>query len=208
MTTDPLALLGEVDRATGRLLETAAELDPDPGAPCMLPGWTRGHVLTHVARNADALGNLVTWARTGVVTPAYPSREHRKADIEAGSRRPWEVLLADVRDSSARFAEAAGGLSVDAWLAELDLPDGRHPAAVVPWRRLREVEVHHVDLAAGYTPDGLAGVFRPPAAARGGRRAGRRLADPAPGRARAPGAGRRRRPAGGTAAPRTPSPPG
>jgi maleylpyruvate isomerase len=147
-----LALLGEVDRATARLLETAAGLDPDPGAPCLLPGWTRGHLLTHVARNADAMRNLITWAATGVVTPAYPSREHRNAGIEAGSGRPWEVLLADVRDSSARFAEAAGELSVDAWLTELDLPDGRHPAAVVPWRRLREVEVHHVDLAAAYTP--------------------------------------------------------
>ena len=43
--------------------------------PSSLPDWTRAHVLTHVARNADAMVNLVTWARTGVPTPAYPSRE-------------------------------------------------------------------------------------------------------------------------------------
>jgi maleylpyruvate isomerase len=152
VTTDPLALLGEVDRATARLLETAEGLDPDPAAPSLLPGWTRGHLLTHVARNADGLRNLITWARTRVVTPQYPSREHRAADIEAGSARPWQVLLADVRASSARFAEAAGELPADAWLTDLDLPGGQHPAAVVPWRRLREVEVHHVDLAGAYTP--------------------------------------------------------
>jgi maleylpyruvate isomerase len=152
VTTDPLALLGEVDRATARLLDTVAALDPDPAAPCLLPGWTRGHLLTHVARNADSLLNLLTWARTGVATPQYPSRAHREADIQAGSGRPWDVLLADVRDSAARFAEAAGELPAAAWLTELELSDGPHPAAVVPWRRLREVEVHHVDLAAAYTP--------------------------------------------------------
>ena len=31
--------------------------------PSSLPNWTRAHVLTHVARNADALINLLTWAR-------------------------------------------------------------------------------------------------------------------------------------------------
>jgi len=152
VTTDPLALLGEVDRATARLVDTAAALDPDPAAPCLLPGWTRGHLLTHVARNADGLRNLITWAGTGEVTPMYPSRAHRAADIAAGSGRPWAELLADVRDSAGRFAEAAAELSAEAWLTELDLTDGPHPAAVVPWRRLREVEVHHVDLAAAYTP--------------------------------------------------------
>ena len=40
-----------------------------------LPDWTRAHVLTHVARNADALGNLIEWARTGTPKPAYASRE-------------------------------------------------------------------------------------------------------------------------------------
>lgn len=152
MGTDPLVLLGEVDHATQRLLGTAATLDADPGAPSLLPGWTRGHLLTHLARNADAMCNLVTWARTGVATPAYLSPAHREADIEAGSGRPWEVLLADVRDSSARFAEVAGELPAEAWLTELDVPGGSVPAAIVPWRRLREVEVHHVDLAAAYTP--------------------------------------------------------
>ena len=60
MTTDPLALMGEVDRATDRMLRTAATLDDAAvAAPSPLPGWTRGHVLTHLARNADGLGNLL-----------------------------------------------------------------------------------------------------------------------------------------------------
>jgi maleylpyruvate isomerase len=148
VTTDPLALLVEVDRATTRLLATADGLDGDPATPSLLPGWSRGHLLTHLARNADSLVNLLTWARTGVVTPQYPSPERRAADIEAGAGRPWPVLVADVRDSAARFINAAEALGADDWTRQLDLPTGRRPAAFVPWRRLREVEVHHVDLAA------------------------------------------------------------
>ncbi len=142
----------ELTAATSRLLTTADALsDSDVTAPSLLPGWTRGHVLTHVARNADGLVNLLTWARTGVVTPQYPSWEQREADIAAGAARPWPVLVADVRDSADRFAKAARMLSVEDWATRLELTRGPQPAARIPWRRLREVEVHHVDLAGGYT---------------------------------------------------------
>jgi len=151
VSADPLVLLDDVERATSRLLATAGSLDADPSAPSLLPGWTRGHLLTHVARNADSLVNLLTWARTGVVTPQYPTAGQREADIAAGADRPWTVLVADVRDSADRFAKAAAMLSAGDWAAHLDLPNGPQPAALVPWRRLREVEVHHVDLAGGYT---------------------------------------------------------
>ena len=151
MTADPLALLAELDRATRRVLATAETLT-DPSAPSALPGWTQGHVLTHIARNADSMCNLVTWARTGVETPQYPSREHRDKGIEAGAGRPLPELIADVRDSADRFASAAGDLPAEAWTFELALPGGPQKAAVIPWRRLREVEVHHVDLGATYTP--------------------------------------------------------
>jgi maleylpyruvate isomerase len=150
---DPLALLPEVDHATGRLLRTAEALDEaDLAGPSLLPGWTRGHVLTHVARNADALVNLLTWARTGVVTPAYPDRRRRDADIEAGADRPLAEQLADVREAAERFAAAVDAMPTEAWTAVLDVPAGPLPAPLIVWNRLREVEVHHVDLAAGYQP--------------------------------------------------------
>ena len=153
MTTDPLVLLGEVDRATTRLLTTAATLDGDPTAPSLLPGWSRGHVLTHVARNADGLANLLTWAHTGVVTPQYANREQRDKEINAGANRPWDALLADIRESADRFMRTAEALSPEAWTLHLDTPPGhRSEVAIIPWRRLREVEVHHVDLGLGYEP--------------------------------------------------------
>jgi maleylpyruvate isomerase len=152
VTADPLVLLVEIDRATARLLATATDLDGDPATPSLLPGWTRGHVLTHIARNADGLVNLYTWARTGVKTPQYSSPEQRAADIEAGAGRPLPELIADVRDSAERYQLAAAKLTTDDWSGSIDLPHGPSKVAILPWRRLREVEIHHVDLAGGYRP--------------------------------------------------------
>jgi maleylpyruvate isomerase len=152
VTVDPLVLMTEVDRATERLLRTAAELDDAAvTAPSKLPGWTRGHVLTHVARNADAYTNLLTWARTEEETPGYATATARAEGIEAGAGRPAAEHLADIRAAHERFADAAAAMPAKAWA--FVLPSTGLPAAAVPWARLREVEVHHVDLAAGYTPD-------------------------------------------------------
>src|SRR6266513_4287816 len=115
MSADPLVLMGEVEKATGRLLATTATLDGDPTAPSLLPGWSRGHVLTHVARNADGLANLLTWAHTGVASPQYASREQREVEINAGANRSWDELIADMRDSADRFMRTAEALSHEAW---------------------------------------------------------------------------------------------
>jgi maleylpyruvate isomerase len=154
VTADPLVLIAEVDRATARLLATARTLDDAAvAAPSPLPGWTRGHVLSHVARNADSLVNVLTGARTGVDTPQYASDEQRDADIEAGAPRPAAVQVADVLDSAGRFAVAVAEMPADAWTVQVPMRGGmRMPAARVVWGRLREVEVHHVDLDAGYRP--------------------------------------------------------
>ena len=119
-------------------------------APSALPGWSRAHVLTHIARNADAMVNLFTWARTGEPTPMYPSAEHRVAGIEAGATRPPDVVRADAIASSARLLAAADELAAEAWDATVRTGRGRRiTAAEVPWLRIRESWVHTVDLAAG-----------------------------------------------------------
>jgi len=154
---DPAALAAELtaraDEATARLLRTAAGLTDDQARqPSLLPGWSRGHVLTHIARNADGLRNLLIWARTGVETPQYPSRESRAAGIEAGSGRSAAELAADITESAGRFAAEAREVPEDGWLIMVTASrGGDHPAWFTLNRRLSEVEVHHVDLAAGYT---------------------------------------------------------
>lgn len=119
-------------------------------APSLLPGWSRAHVLSHVARNADAMVNLLRWARSGVETPAYADRERRDADIETGARRTPEEIRADVVASSDRLADAARAMTDTGWRARVRNPQGVEiPASAVMWARAREVWVHAVDLDIG-----------------------------------------------------------
>ncbi|WP_216853412.1 maleylpyruvate isomerase family mycothiol-dependent enzyme [Phytoactinopolyspora halotolerans] len=147
---------GPITAATDRLIITAGTLNAETlTGPSLCPGWSRAHVLTHVARSADALTNLLTWARTGKETPAYPSREARQADIEAGADRSLDDLIEDVKIASDRFASAVTELPADAWQHEVRIGTGTGgktiPARRTLWLRLQELEVHHVDLDAGYT---------------------------------------------------------
>lgn len=151
MTIDPLVLMTDVEQATENLLRAAESLDDSViGEPSALPGWTVGHVLTHLARNAEAYTNLLLWARTGTETPAYASPEARNAAIEEGAGRPLAEQVGDIRAAHERFADAAASMPAAAWTFRY--PSIVPSAAVVPWARLREVEVHHVDLGQGYTP--------------------------------------------------------
>jgi maleylpyruvate isomerase len=155
---DPLVLLTDVDRATEDLLRTAEDLDPARvAAPSLLPGWTVGHVLTHIARNADGQTNLLTWARTGVETPMYPGPAARAEGIEAGAGRPLREQIEDIRASHERFADAGAAMTAEAWT--FLIPATGQSAAAVPWSRLREVEVHHVDLGAARTPSDWSDAF-------------------------------------------------
>src|SRR3712207_47353 len=95
--------------ALGRL--TDEELD----RPSLLPGWDRRHVVAHVARNADALLNLLTWARTGTETPMYPSREARDAGIAETAALDAPRLRTEFIAATARFADAVRGLPGPAW---------------------------------------------------------------------------------------------
>ncbi|MFI8946177.1 maleylpyruvate isomerase family mycothiol-dependent enzyme [Streptomyces sp. NPDC053750] len=134
-----------------RLLAGAADADEAVlGAPSALPGWTRKHVVAHVAANADALGNLVHWAATGEPTPMYASPQERAAGIEKGAVLPAAELTAWLRDSARRLEAAMAALGADQWQAPVVTAQGRTvPATELPWMRSREVCVHAVDLGTG-----------------------------------------------------------
>ena len=152
---DPRLALAQVTEDTGLLIRQAEALDDEAvREPSLLTGWTRGHVLTHTARNADALGNLLVWAETGERHDMYASREQRNAGIEAGAGRTAAQLAADLQEASQRFIEAATRLSPDRWAAQVEMrPGGRaRPARFILWWRYQEVLIHHVDLDAGFSP--------------------------------------------------------
>jgi maleylpyruvate isomerase len=149
--------LTAVRRAGARLAEIVHAMnDTTAHEPSALPGWTRGHVVSHLARNADALVNLLTWAKTGVEHPMYPSRADRNADIEQGAQRLFQVLWEDLDAATSRFYTAAGTMQDTAWSAALVNVNGQGrstTAAHVPWLRLCEVLIHLVDLDCGISFD-------------------------------------------------------
>jgi maleylpyruvate isomerase len=143
-----------VDSATAALHETAARLtDEDVAGPSLCDGWTRGHVLTHLARNAEAISRLAQWAATGEPQEMYPGgTERRDADIEAGAGRVAAELLADLRGTADDLAEVLPALLDGLATAEVEMRGGYLVASErLPFLRLREVVLHHVDLDAGYT---------------------------------------------------------
>lgn len=151
---DPGDRLAAVAAAEQRLQRTVERLDEDGlGAPSLCEGWTRGHVLAHVALNAHSLVNLMDWARTGVETPQYPSREGRDADIERLAGRTKQEHLDALAVASEAFATAARLVPPDRWEHHVSGIGGTpQPAHRFLFGRLREVEIHHVDLRAGYVP--------------------------------------------------------
>jgi maleylpyruvate isomerase len=128
-------------------------LDEDAlAAPSRLPGWSRAHVVGHLARNADALQNLVTWARTGIETPMYRSVEQRADGIEAAAAQDAEALRTDAVAASERLITALDALDGETWDAPIRTARGRPiTAAEIPWMRVRENWVHAVDLGTGAT---------------------------------------------------------
>jgi maleylpyruvate isomerase len=117
------------------------------GQPSLLPGWSIGHVLTHIARNADSYVNLLEGK------PQYVSVEARNIDIEQGAARPWAEQVDDIRESCDRLAVelSARATDVPSWNGTATLLSGVNvPRTVLPLLRWREVEVHWVDLGCGH----------------------------------------------------------
>ena len=142
---------------TARLLAVVDELgDEDLRGPSTLPGWSRAHVIGHLARNAEALVRLATWAQTGVETPMYADREQRAAEIERSAALPADTLRAQLADTATALDTALTRLTAARWEAEVRSALGRAiPAAELPWMRIREVWLHAVDLNTGGRMDDL-----------------------------------------------------
>lgn len=121
-----------------------------------LPGWTGRHLVAHVAANADALLNLVHWARTGAPTPMYSSPSQRDADIETGAAQPSDELRSRVAVSADALDAALDELTPEQWSRQVRTAQGRTvPATEIPWMRARETMVHAVDLGGGLDLDDL-----------------------------------------------------
>jgi maleylpyruvate isomerase len=147
---------GAVDRcarAHARLLPTLERVDDATARqPSLLPGWSVGHVLTHLARNADSLVRILSAAARGEAVEQYEGGSgQRAADIDAGAGRSAADLRDDVLSAAGRLERAFADLPLDAWDGNGLAGGIVWPCRTLPFHRRREVEVHHVDLGLGYT---------------------------------------------------------
>ncbi len=137
-----------------RLDDAIARGELDIEGPSRLPGWTRGHVLTHLARNADGHRRMIEGAGRGEVLEQYEGgAERRSADIGAGAVRPADEIVADLVDATEAL-EAAWATSDWQGSGRRTLA-GESPIARLPFLRTREVALHSVDVDIGVEMDDL-----------------------------------------------------
>jgi maleylpyruvate isomerase len=128
--------------------------DETVGQESRLPNWTVGHVLTHLARNADSVVRRLEGAKVGQIINQYPGGfEGRAADIELGAGRSAQMIAADVVATNAQVLRVCATLDDAAWDApSRDVAGVMKPSRDVLFSRWREIEVHRCDLGLGYQP--------------------------------------------------------
>jgi len=159
---DPQGAFELLPDATQRLVRTVDALDADAlAAPSGLPGWTRAHVVGHLALNAEGMAEVLDSRAEGEPTSMYASDEARSADIEALATADRSELRERFLAGTTLVAEAVERFPDELWVETFErTPGGRVVRyAAIPAMRLREVEVHHVDLDAGFTPQGWSDAF-------------------------------------------------
>lgn len=143
-------LIRDADQAL--LRDTIAILETDWHAPSLLPGWTRAHVATHLARGADRLRRVTETSLSGAGVQEI-SVTDRLEELERGADRNGLELQIDL-DTSASALTATWNVVTD-WHRPVRFLGRTRPLAVLPVIRLHEISVHHLDLDCGFTADRL-----------------------------------------------------
>jgi maleylpyruvate isomerase len=147
-----------VPEAASRLLRTVDGFHGDDwSTSSLLPDWSRADVVAHLALNAEALTRLlhgvVADEDEDIPRTMYESDEQRGHDIaELAGADPSEIRER-LMSATTTLADAITAMPENQWQARVErTPGGRTMrASSVPGMRLRELEIHHVDLDAGYS---------------------------------------------------------
>lgn len=148
----PLVRVRRQEITQALLGETILLTDEQWAQPSLLPGWTRAHIASHLARNADGLTRVVKQLRDGSPTSLYAADASVWVDIERGSERSALELQVDLDLSANRLHEHFESL--------LRMPPDRlvslTPTVTVrldhlPIVRINELVLHHIDLNLDYT---------------------------------------------------------
>ncbi|SFF56392.1 maleylpyruvate isomerase [Actinacidiphila alni] len=126
--------------------------DDDARAPSALPGWTRGHVLTHIEGVGLALARQARYAKRGKLIEVYDGgRGARDAAIEAGHGRPAARLAEALGDALDEAEASWAAVGPDDWDLPVSYRDGTVTTAGLAW--WRELEIHTADALLGRTAE-------------------------------------------------------
>ncbi len=136
-----------------RVIASLGDLTDDQvKQPSLLPGWTVGHVVTHIARNAEGQLRMLQAALRGEIGQMYPGGlEQRTCDIEAGVHRSAADLVADVVATNAQLESTWAAMSAETWTGRGVSIAGEVTMSDLPFIRWREVAVHHADIGIGFS---------------------------------------------------------
>ena len=115
--------------------------------PSLLPEWTVGHVLAHIAHQGDSISRLFRAAELGEMVDQYEGGfAARVAAIERDASLSADEHVTGVRRSIYAL-EGAIASAREGWYGSARMVSGIEvPVTDLPLRRWREVEVHMGDL--------------------------------------------------------------
>lgn len=145
-----------------RLLAVVDELaDELFDEPSRLPGWTRGHVVAHLAMNALSHVRLFEHAAAGEQGEQYPGGPPaREAQINEAAAWNRTTLRHELRRAIYGLEGAWAGATAAAWLGTgLSASGSVLAVADLPFLRWRETVVHLTDLDAGVESDSWPGLY-------------------------------------------------
>lgn len=143
--------LTDVRNAADQLLPLVVDLDDATArADSGLPGWSRGHVITHIANFSEAMSRQVEEALQGRLVEVYDGgRPARDAGIEAGSGRPAAELTDHLNQAITNLLTAWDKVGPDDWDRPILHRNSNLAAGLnATWR---ELTVHTTDLDLGVT---------------------------------------------------------
>ena len=144
--------LNEVRAIAHQLLALTADLDDDAArGDSVLPGWSRGHVITHIANFSEAMTRQVEEALQGRLVEVYDGgRPARDAAIEAGAGRSAAELTAHLSQAVTALLDAWDTVGPTDWpLPILHRNSNLSAGLQATWR---ELTIHTADLNLGITP--------------------------------------------------------
>jgi len=149
----PADLTDRLTRAADAFASKISPLtDDDVRAATELPGWTRGHLLAHVAHVSNAVARQVEYALRGELIEFYDGGQGgRTQAIEMAAGKSAEEHRAAISAGFTRALTVLDGLSEEQWQLPISYRNGVvMDGALAYWR---ELVIHLADLQIGRGPE-------------------------------------------------------